>query len=430
MWLLYDWIILPVLLAAFSFASLFNKKIHRGLRARRTVLREVREYYATLSLTSPRLLIHISSFGELEQAKPVLELLRKQLPDLHIHVTFFSPSGYENAKAKYTLPDFISYLPFDMHGEIESFIEITRPDLILITRYDVWPNFVRVATERHIPVWLFAATLSSSSKRERSGLQVFNRMVYRMLDRIYTIGESDRERFTRMGVKEQKCIVGGDTRYDQVLQRRRQAVLPTEVVALQQRFASIERENILVAGSTWEEDLTMIAEPLLHWLTQNRNRRLIIAPHEPSASSVALLEKKFRACGTIRLSSIDRYANEQVVIADSIGKLFSLYAMGETAYVGGGFSDGVHNILEPAVYGAIPVVGPNHTRSQEIADFIASTCAFEINDAASLVQTLHALEDQKQRRSIAERIQRKIEQNAGASEVIARAIDDQLKKSV
>ncbi|MDG2330755.1 MAG: glycosyltransferase N-terminal domain-containing protein, partial [Flavobacteriales bacterium] len=53
---------------------------------------------------------HCASLGEFEQARPVIEEVKRKWPKQSIVLTFFSPSGYENKK-DYPLADGIYYLP-------------------------------------------------------------------------------------------------------------------------------------------------------------------------------------------------------------------------------------------------------------------------------------------------------------------------------
>src|SRR6185436_17649527 len=123
---------------AYGFLGIFDAKIRRGIEGRKTLFFDVEKYYLGLNTLRKRILIHVSSFGELEQAKPVIAAIKEKYPEVHIHLTFFSPSGYENAVGNYTIPDFISYLPFDSQSNVERFLDITKPDLVLFVRYDLW----------------------------------------------------------------------------------------------------------------------------------------------------------------------------------------------------------------------------------------------------------------------------------------------------
>src|ERR1051325_3719227 len=125
-------LVLPVLISAARIAAAFNPKVRRGLTGRSNLFEHIREHYAK-PVGSPRILIHVASFGELEQAKPVIAELKKRYPSCHIHLTFFSPSGYENVVGKYQDADLITYSPFDRPSDVRGFLHIVKPDLALFT---------------------------------------------------------------------------------------------------------------------------------------------------------------------------------------------------------------------------------------------------------------------------------------------------------
>src|SRR5580704_3360948 len=94
-------LLLPFILALARVATLFNVKLRRGLNGRRQLIPETTQHYRSHTIGTPRILVHVASFGELEQAKPVIDALRTRYADAHIHLTFFSPSGYDHAMGKY-----------------------------------------------------------------------------------------------------------------------------------------------------------------------------------------------------------------------------------------------------------------------------------------------------------------------------------------
>ena len=150
-------------------------------------------------------------------------------------------------------------------------------------------------------------------------------------------------------------------------------VLPKTLI---QRITD-EKLKVFIAGSTWDNDEKIISPVIKEAISIREKLLAIIVPHEVDAEHIAELKNHFGS-DAITLSSIDRYQNEKIIIVDSIGKLFALYRIASFAYIGGGFSSGVHNILEPAAWGVPSIVGPNHERSKEIAALIGLNGAIEI----------------------------------------------------
>jgi 3-deoxy-D-manno-octulosonic-acid transferase len=359
---------------AFRFMSIFDAKVKRGLEGRERLLDEVRAHYASLASDRKRVWVHVASFGELEQAKPVIEALRREQPNAHIHLTFFSPSGYDNAKRKYCTPDLITYSPFDDERSVASFLELARPSLALFAKYDVWPNAIDALSKAHIPSILFSATLGEDSGRFFPVVRDFNKRVYSKLSSILVIRDSDKEAFLSYGIDAAKIEVAGDTRFDQVLLRQmrgRTFELPQSLLGRWKQ----ESRQIVVVGSAWTEDVRILASSIKQ---RSQTTAWVIVPHEPDEKHISEIESL--VSGSTRLSTLDETGN--VVLIDSIGKLFDLYSIANIAYVGGGFGAGAHNTLEAAVWGRPVLVGPRHRKTKEVQALIEAGGAFEIPIAA------------------------------------------------
>jgi len=378
MYTLYS-VFLFFLRLAYGGLAIFDPKVKRGIEGRKTLFLEIEKYYLTISPLRKRVLIHVSSFGELEQAKPVIAALKGQYPDVHIHLTFFSPSGYDNAINTYREPDIITYLPFDSRSNVEHFLDIAKPDLVLFVRYDLWHNFVHEIHDRNIPMLLFSATFDPTLRKYFPLIRGLYRKTYSFVNTIYTISEADKTRLEQFAVHAKKNIAAGDTRCDQVIARKKlieessENLLPVNF--LQKK--SSENLKIFVAGSTWENDEKFIIPVVKELIEKNDKLLTFIAPHEIPSSHVSDLMMQFSGLA-IQLSEIENYKDEKIIIIDSIGKLFNVYQYASFAYIGGGFGSGTHNILEPAVWGAPSIVGPNHKHSKEIGALIGIGGAIEI----------------------------------------------------
>lgn len=359
--------------------ALFDSKIRRGIEGRKELFTTIQKYYPALNPLRKRILIHVSSFGELEQAKPIIGSLKEKYPEVLIHLTFFSPSGYDNAFGTYTLPDIITYLPFDSRSEVNWFLDIVKPHLVLFVRYDLWHNLVHEIHDRKIPMLLFSATFDLSPTKSLPFIRNLYKKTYSFIDTIFTISESDKNELQKLEIRTREIIVAGDTRCDQVIARRSaveesdEKVLPETVI---QKIAA-DNLRVFIAGSTWENDERIVTPVIKEAISIREKFLAIIVPHEVDSEHITDLVSEFGA-DCIVLSKISDYKNEKVIIVDSIGKLFALYKSASFAFVGGGFSAGVHNILEPAVWGVPSIVGPNHARSKEIAALIGLNGAVEI----------------------------------------------------
>ncbi|HEY7751543.1 MAG TPA: glycosyltransferase N-terminal domain-containing protein [Ignavibacteriaceae bacterium] len=357
--IIYNFIFLPVFYLLIRFASLFSQKIRRGIRGRRKIFEDLIISRISIDKSKKNIWFHSSSLGEFEQAKPIIEELRKT-KRVNIIVSFFSPSGFENSR-KYPYADLITYLPFDSKEKSEKFISIVQPDLAVFMRYDIWPNHIWALARKKIPCFLVDATMRSGSPRKWPLIKSFHKNLFVDIKKILAISESDATGFRSFNCSAEQVNVVGDTRFDRVYKKSLDAktskLINPEI---------LNGKIILVAGSTWEQDEDVII-PVFQKLTKyNENILLMIAPHEPTLLHLEKIENEFqRTNNSIRFSHLNTYSNENVIIIDSIGILLTLYNYADVAFIGGSFKQNVHNVLEAAVYGIPVLFGPKIANSQE-----------------------------------------------------------------
>jgi 3-deoxy-D-manno-octulosonic-acid transferase len=176
--------------------------------------------------------------------------------------------------------------------------------------------------------------------------------------------------------------------------------------------------KVIVAGSTWGEDEAVLI-PALRELSQRVPGLLtIIVPHEPTVSHLEELETSLHEFTTsIRFSALNEYAGQQAIVVDSVGILMVLYASAHLAYVGGSFRQGVHNILEAAVYGIPVLFGPKHWNSQESLHLLECGGAFVVTDPEDVVRAAHnLLTDESARMQAGTRAAKFVQANIGATQ--------------
>jgi 3-deoxy-D-manno-octulosonic-acid transferase len=308
---------------------------------------------ASASGSAPTVWMHCSSLGEFEQGRPVLEELRREVPGCRIVLSFFSPSGY-TTKKDYSGADHVFYLPLDSPANARRFIDLVRPTLVLWVKYDYWYYFLVELKKRNIPTLL----VSGVFRPDQPFFRWYGRLHRYMLEcftHLFVQTEASRELLGKLRLAD-RVSVSGDTRFDRVIEIAESG----EPLPLISAFCG--SRTVIVAGSTWEED----EEELDHYANTHPELRFIIAPHEIGEDRISEVEGLFRH--SVRFSVWEKgvpppvpghWPEPNVLIIDNIGMLSRLYRYATITYVGGGFGDdGVHNVLEAAVYGKPVVFGP------------------------------------------------------------------------
>ena len=142
---------------------------------------------------------------------------------------------------------------------------------------------------------------------------------------------------------------------------------------------------------------------------------MLIAPHSIDEKHLTEIEQRCTR-STIRYTQWTSDTTAQVLILDTIGHLASAYKSGRIAYVGGGFTGSLHNILEPAVFGLPVLFGPKHERFPEAERFIKGGFGFAIQTTEEFETKLREIELNYQKISTQEA--RFVEENAGATDKI------------
>ncbi len=361
-------LLLPVAAVGAKVSAKFNAKIADGIGGRKDLRERWSKSADALDPGKRTIWFHVSSVGEFLQARPVMDLLaEKHGGSTQIVLTFFSPSGIDyfrkhDRSVKNTSLVFVDYLPIDTVSNMRFCLDTLKPDMIVYVKFDLWPNLIFEAGSRGIPQILISGTLSPSSKRLSGPAKRFYGSIYSTLDAIAAISDEDAERFSNHLGKITEIITAGDTRFDQVCQRIDNSTVKISRVVLE------DSRPMIIAGSTWPKDEDIVIPGFARVLGTQPNTAMIVAPHEPTASRLSAIETALGKNGlrSARLSGIEKWdADTPVIIADGIGYLAELYRAGDIAYVGGSWTTGVHNVMEPAVLELPVFFGPKIDNSWE-----------------------------------------------------------------
>ena len=326
--------------------------------------------------------MHCASLGEFEQGRPVLESLKKQDSSLIIVLTFFSPSGYEVMK-DYKGDDHIFYLPMDNIFSAKKFIDAINPSLVLWVKYEYWFYYLQELKRRNIPVLLVSGVFRKSQPFFKWYGGIWKKMLENF-DHLFVQNEASEKLLQTIGVT-QNVTISGDTRFDRVIEIAKQSLNSTII----QSFCA--GNTVIVAGSTWEDDEVILAA---YGDETNHTQKMIVVPHELDKAHLENVKKIFkRSVCYSELESNPAMLNDITVyntlIIDSIGMLSRLYSYGHINYIGGGFTnDGIHNILEAAVWGKPVIIGENYEKYFEAVDLVECAAAESIGDVVELKEVI------------------------------------------
>lgn len=368
--------------------------------------------------------MHCASLGEFEQGRPLLNALKANMPEYALVLTFFSPSGYETRKESPDA-DYVFYLPTESAAHARRFLALLRPAMALFVKYEFWYHYLKTLHRQQVPVVLFSAFFQANQPFFKWYGGFYRRMLsfYRQ---IFVQDAASRSLLAGIGIEHVQ--IAGDTRIDRSLSVR-STCKPIPDIAT---FKGSGR--LLIAGSTWQKDIDFlkeVLEGLEEW-------KVVIAPHEADVATVRYIRQAFQGAvlwnraqvvgwppvgaaqsGPVKpmgSSSGERVdsasgesmdsssgekiqplsqgaeaskAIERVLILNTVGILNQAYQYADAVWIGGGFSRGIHNIIEPAVFGVPVFFGPNHHRFREADALIRAGGGRSLHTAERFRQALH-----------------------------------------
>ena len=401
--------------AGIRTVSLGNKKAKLWIKGRKGIFKKLRNTVSEFS-NEKIVWMHAASLGEFEQGRPVLQKLKETNSNIKIIVTFFSPSGFEIVKNNKEFTN-VFYLPMDSRLHAEKWMNILKPDLVLWVKYEYWHYYLQEIQKRKIPL-LMVSGIYRESQTFFKWYGGFYRNMLKPFTHFFVQNENSKEWLEKL-VPAEKITISGDTRCDRVIN-------------IVNNFSEIPGiadfcgdKKVIVAGSTWEED----EAEWTHYVREHPEIKFIIAPHEIDEENLGDVQKQF--AGSVFYSEwmsnrlTFNHTEINCLIIDNIGMLSRLYYYATVTFVGGGFGDdGLHNILEAAVYGRPVIFGPEYDKNFEAEEMLESSGAISIKNAIELEKIVdELLKDNEELRIRSEAAKNYVYKNAGATDKIISYIE-------
>lgn len=399
---------------ALHIASVFKPKAKLWVAGRKNWKQNLQTNVQSLNLEGA-IWLHAASLGEFEQGRPVIEKIKKEYPNQKIVLTFFSPSGYEIQK-NYPLADLVIYLPVDTPSNAKTFLSVLKPKLAIFVKYEFWLNYLFQLEKQNIPTFLISTVL----KRHQSFFKWYGWDFRKALKTYHTIYTQDVYSLRLLKLlKYENGLLVGDTRFDRVLQ----------ICSSPKQIKEIENFSknsfTLIAGSSWQKDEELLIESYVRLKPNYPDLKLIIAPHEIDSHNIERLKNllaKHNVEFHLFSQNLTEY-NKPVLVINAIGFLSSVYQYGKVALIGGGFNDGIHNILEPTVYGLPVLFGPNYHKFNEAVQILDLKAGFVYHNTEDLTnQLLVFLNDQAALSEASCLAENYVRKNSGATNKIVNGL--------
>ncbi len=349
--------------------SIFSKRIIRFLKVRENLFQEIDN---DLDRKKKYIWMHAASLGEYELAIPLIKEIKKTF-DNEIILTFFSESGF---KLKDRIDEISKtyFLPIDSSGNAKKLVKIFKPRFAVFIKSEIWPNYINELKKENVKFYLVNYVYNKYHSRIFRG-------ILKKYTKIFTQDENSEQELKKIGVG--RALYTGNLKFNRAKIQKKEKYNNKALINY------LGEDKCIVFGSTWERDEEIIFEYICEKI--NKNVKYIIAPHDVSEKNISRIKSKLNNKVNL-LSDYIYNAQSNILIVNSIGVLKYLYKFSNISYVGGGFKKkGLHNILEPCVYGNPVIFGKYFKFSNEAKALIKLKGGFSVQNSKQLKNTVNEL---------------------------------------
>jgi 3-deoxy-D-manno-octulosonic-acid transferase len=336
----------------------------------------------------PSVWLHAASVGELEGVRAILPLLRARCPEYAIVVSAMTATGVEVARGLAGV-EAVMFFPLDAPAVVRRALDAVRPALFAFGETEIWPGFLAECRRRGIPCVMLSARMSARSARR---YRLVRPLLRRALAEVTACAQSaeDADRLIEFGVSAARAQVTGNLKADApvdegVRARARRVLAPVDGGA----------RRLLIGASTHDGEEAALCAAFFR--IPGSAFRLLLAPRHPERFLAVARALDDAAGPWVRFSDLEtgvrRYADEPVILLDTIGVLRTCFGMARIAFVGGTLVPvGGHNPLEPAADGCAVLFGPHVDHVREMAHaLVEAGGARQVADAEDLARALQSL---------------------------------------
>ena len=365
-----------------------------------------------LNLGQPCIWVHAVSVGEVLALTELVQGLRTEFPRYRVLISTTTDTGQKLAADRFGAEN-VFYFPLDFAFAVRRWVNALRPELIVIAETELWPNFLRLASDAGAKIAIANARISDSSLSGYLRWRSLVRQILQNVDLFLSQTAEDARRLREIGASADRVSVAGNLKYD---------IPPGSIATISGELrASFDQSGtgpVLVCGSTVEGEEPPLLTAFRNVLAEYPSATMLLAPRHPQRFDEVddLLHKTRIPCQRRSEWKGGSLAGSLLLI-DTIGELSSLYALADIAFVGGSLVPrGGHNIIEPAQHGVAIIVGPYMYNFRDIVALFKSKDAVRVVQVAQLSSAIMGLlADDSQRQALGKRAAETLQSQRGAT---------------
>ncbi len=331
-----------------------------------------------------RIWIQAVSVGEILAIGPLLKRLSK-VKGLEIVLTTTTSTGYKLAREKYSsIVNTCCIFPIDAFPCTWLAWNNIRPTIAVLMESEVWPEHLRQAKARKVPVILVNARMSDRTYFYAYYLRPFFCPLLHSLAAICTSDEHAHDRFEVLTGKKVPLKLTGNLKFDldlkpSLTEEEKKELLHS--IGFLKDYESPWPEVIL-GSSTWPGEEETLIQAFLRYKQESRHARLLLIPrHAERREEIRNLLKQTDISWHLRSSAEPPAGSVDIYVADTTGELRIFTQLATVAFIGKTLPPNIggQTPIEAAAYGIPILFGPNHNNFRLIcAQLISAGAALPV----------------------------------------------------
>ena len=379
-------------------------------------------YKFNLDRTKRTVFVHAVSVGEVNAVEEFIKRVRKDFPNDNIVISTTTRTGQEIANKKLSnVVNAITYFPYDFCFSVLAFLNILKPDLIIIAETEIWPMFTYFANKKNIPLYIINGRISPHSYDGYKKISFFVKNVLNRYTKILAQTKGDEQRIVNIGARQEIVQTMGNLKFD--ISKN----LTSEQIDTLKNELHTQGKKILVAGSTHKGEDEILLNAYLELYKKDNSVKLLIAPRHPQRFEQVENLIKDTNLKYSKRSLNGNFDDNDIIMLDTMGELAKMYSICDVAFIGGSFSNtGGHNPLEACIWDKPVVSGATVFNFKDIYKFLVNNNAcIIVKDEKELDEAFKKLFfDNAYYQEIANNAKLIFEQNSGAINYAMKEIFD------
>ncbi len=346
-----------------------------------------------------RVWLQAVSVGEMLAVEPILRALKSDGTEVVLTTT--TSTGYRLAAERHAASVCaIAYFPIDWLPFCSRAWARISPDLAIVTEGERWPEHMRQAGNRGVPLLCVNARISDRSYRRLRPFPAASAFVLGGMTRILAGSEQDAERFRELGYPPDRIRVTGNIKLDVSIPLLDEAGRSE----LRRGLGLAPGRLVLLGSSTWPGEEQALVDALVLARGRGVDCSLLIVPRHAERRSE--IERLLGATGlSLHMRSQGSAAGPvDIAVGDTTGELQAITQIADVVFVGKSLAPHTEGQtpVEAASLGKPILFGPGMGNFRAIArDLVERGAARRLSGPSELAeQAAVLLGDPEQRRSL------------------------------